>query len=164
MTAVVAAVFRDIVLPRRIARSAYQTIADWMPVDVGFVWVVDPETLESILHTAQGRLALPDATLRIPGTPIEIPLRQLEEEQFHKGAERPGVSGGRKNSLANHRADADIVTNGRSIAPEVAHGPMAQPSRAECATVPPVSFLNLSRCLHPHAPLKSCQAKNERRA
>ena len=39
-----------------------------------------PETLESILHTAQGRVPVSDATLRIPGTPIEIPLRQLEEE------------------------------------------------------------------------------------
>jgi Uma2 family endonuclease len=43
-----------------------QTIAEWLEFGVGHVWVVDPEKL--------------DATLRIPGTPIEIPLRQLEEE------------------------------------------------------------------------------------
>jgi hypothetical protein len=42
--------------------------------------VVDPETLESILYTAKGRVSVTDATLRVPGTPIAIPLRQLEEE------------------------------------------------------------------------------------
>ena len=57
-----------------------QTIAEWLEFGVGYVWVVDPETLESILHTAQGRVAVTDATLRIPGTPIEVPLRQLDEE------------------------------------------------------------------------------------
>ena len=49
-----------------------QTIAEWL--------VVDPETLESILHTAHGRVPVSDATLRIPQTPIEIPLRQLDDE------------------------------------------------------------------------------------
>ena len=55
-----------------------QTIAEWLEFGVGYVWVVDPETLESILYTAQGRVPVTDATLRIPGTQIEIPLRQLE--------------------------------------------------------------------------------------
>jgi Uma2 family endonuclease len=57
-----------------------RTIAEWLDFGVGFVWVVDPETLESVLHTAHGRIAVTDATLRIPGTPIEIPLGQLDEE------------------------------------------------------------------------------------
>ncbi len=57
-----------------------QTIAEWLEFRVGYVWVVDPETLESILHTAQGRVPVPDATLRVPGTPIEIPLLRLDEE------------------------------------------------------------------------------------
>jgi hypothetical protein len=47
---------------------------------VGYVWVVDPETLESVLYTAHGRVPVSDATLRIPQTPIEMPLRQLEDE------------------------------------------------------------------------------------
>jgi hypothetical protein len=47
---------------------------------VGYVWVIDPETLERILHTAGGRVPVKDATLRIPQTPIEIPLSQLDEE------------------------------------------------------------------------------------
>jgi hypothetical protein len=57
-----------------------QTIAEWLEFGVDYVWVVDPEMLESTLHTARGRVPVCDATLRIPGTPIEIPLRQLEEE------------------------------------------------------------------------------------
>ena len=57
-----------------------QTIAEWLDFGVEYVWVVDPETLESILHTAHGRVPVLDATLRIPETPIEIPLRQLEDE------------------------------------------------------------------------------------
>jgi len=44
------------------------------------VWVVDPETPESVLYTAKGRVPVSDATLRVPGSAIEIPLRQLEEE------------------------------------------------------------------------------------
>lgn len=57
-----------------------RTIAEWLESGVRYVWVVDPETLESALHTSQGRLPVQDATLRIPGTAIEIPLRQLDEE------------------------------------------------------------------------------------
>ena len=57
-----------------------RTIAEWLEFGVGYVWVVDPETLESILYTAKGRVSVTDATLRVPGTPIAIPLRQLEEE------------------------------------------------------------------------------------
>jgi len=57
-----------------------RTIAEWLEFGVAYVWVVDPETLESVLHTARGRVPVTDATLRIPGTPIEIPLGQLDEE------------------------------------------------------------------------------------
>ena len=57
-----------------------QTIAEWLEFGVGYVWVIDPETLESILHTARGRVAVPDATLRVPSTPIVIPLVDLESD------------------------------------------------------------------------------------
>jgi Uma2 family endonuclease len=57
-----------------------RTIAEWLEFGVGYVWVVDPETLESVLHTACGRIAVTGTTLRVPGTPIEIPLAQLDEE------------------------------------------------------------------------------------
>jgi Uma2 family endonuclease len=64
-----------------------RTIAEWLEFGVGYMWVVDPETLESVLYTAKGRVAVTDATLRIhfpstasTGSLIEIPLNQLEEE------------------------------------------------------------------------------------
>jgi Uma2 family endonuclease len=57
-----------------------RTIAEWLEFGVGYVWVVDPETLECVVHTAKGRLPVTDVMLRIPGGPIEIPLRQLEDE------------------------------------------------------------------------------------
>ena len=57
-----------------------RTIAEWLEFGVGYVWVIDPETLESALHTTHGRVLVEDATLRIPGTPIEVPLRQLGED------------------------------------------------------------------------------------
>jgi Uma2 family endonuclease len=57
-----------------------KTIVEWLEFGVGYVWVIDPETLESVLHTAHGRVPIHDATLRIPGTGIEIPLHQIEDE------------------------------------------------------------------------------------
>jgi Uma2 family endonuclease len=57
-----------------------RTIAEWLEFGVEYVWVIDPETLDSILHTSHGRVPILDATLRIPETPIEIPLGQLEED------------------------------------------------------------------------------------
>jgi Uma2 family endonuclease len=57
-----------------------RTIAEWLDFGVNYVWVIDPETLESALHSPCGRLPVDDATLRIPGCPIEVPLRQLDED------------------------------------------------------------------------------------
>lgn len=57
-----------------------RTIAEWLEFGVGYVWVIDPETLESALHTSHGRLPVIDATLRIPEFAIEVPLRQIEDE------------------------------------------------------------------------------------
>lgn len=47
---------------------------------VPYVWVIDPETMESDLHTPSGSHALEDCILRIEGTPIEVPLKALEEQ------------------------------------------------------------------------------------
>ena len=46
-----------------------------------YVWIVDPNTLESQLLTPDGGPnAVPDKTLRIPGTSIVIPLLDVMEE------------------------------------------------------------------------------------
>lgn len=44
------------------------------------VWFVNPETLESELHTASGVTRIKDKTLAIPETPIVIPLVDVLEE------------------------------------------------------------------------------------
>ena len=41
------------------------------------VWVVDPETLQSELWTASGAKMVADKTLRVPNSPIVIPLADV---------------------------------------------------------------------------------------
>ena len=45
-----------------------------------YVWVIDPETTDSELHSSKGRTELADGLLRIPGTPIEVPLKDIFED------------------------------------------------------------------------------------
>ncbi len=47
---------------------------------VPYVWIIDPTTLESQLYTTSGVTAVPDKTLRLPGTSIVIPLREVVRE------------------------------------------------------------------------------------
>jgi Uma2 family endonuclease len=47
---------------------------------VPYVWIIDPATLESELRTPAGVQPVPDKTLRIPNTPIVIPLQDVIEE------------------------------------------------------------------------------------
>ena len=44
------------------------------------IWVIDPQTLESEIHTPQGSRKIEDGVLRVDGTPIEVPLHGLEED------------------------------------------------------------------------------------
>jgi Uma2 family endonuclease len=57
-----------------------KTIQEWRDFGVPYVWSVDPETLESELYDGRGRTRLEDGVLRIPGTPIEVALRLLDED------------------------------------------------------------------------------------
>ena len=47
---------------------------------VPYVWIIDPNTLESELRTAAGVVRVADKTLRIPNYPIVIPLAEVMEE------------------------------------------------------------------------------------
>jgi len=47
---------------------------------VPFVWIIDPNTLESELRTAAGMQPVTDKTLRLPDSPIVIPLAEVMEE------------------------------------------------------------------------------------
>jgi Uma2 family endonuclease len=56
--------------------KADQLIANGVP----YVWVIDPNTLESELWTTSGRQQVPDKTLRLPNSPIVIPLAEVMEK------------------------------------------------------------------------------------
>ncbi|MBZ5617307.1 MAG: Uma2 family endonuclease [Acidobacteriia bacterium] len=45
-----------------------------------YVWIIDPYTLESELWTASGKMQVADRTLRLPDSPIVIPLADVLEE------------------------------------------------------------------------------------
>jgi Uma2 family endonuclease len=62
--------------PLRINRKVRELLECGVP----YVWVIDPETLESEVHTQQGSSILEDGILRVPGTPIEVPLHALEAQ------------------------------------------------------------------------------------
>jgi Uma2 family endonuclease len=55
-------------------------IREWLAFGVEHVWVIDPETLESAVHSSEGCVFIEDATLRIEGTGIMVPLRELDED------------------------------------------------------------------------------------
>jgi Uma2 family endonuclease len=56
--------------------KANELVANGVP----YVWIIDPNTLESQLHTAEGVVAVRDHTLRLPDSPIEIPLDEVVPE------------------------------------------------------------------------------------
>jgi Uma2 family endonuclease len=58
-----------------------KTIRAWLDFGVAYVWVIDPETLESELHTGQGSTQIDDGVLRIPEAGMEVPLRMLDADE-----------------------------------------------------------------------------------
>jgi Uma2 family endonuclease len=47
---------------------------------VPYIWIIEPHTLESELRTAGGAERLTDKTLRLPDSPIVIPLVEVMEQ------------------------------------------------------------------------------------
>jgi Uma2 family endonuclease len=56
--------------------KAAELVANGVP----YVWIIDPETLESELRTAAGVQTVADKTLRLPDSPIVIPLLDVMAE------------------------------------------------------------------------------------
>ncbi len=56
--------------------KANELIANGVP----FVWIINPNTLESELRTPQGMQPVPEKTLRLPASEIVIPLAEVVEE------------------------------------------------------------------------------------
>ncbi len=62
--------------PIRVNRKVREALEFGVP----YVWVIDPETLESELHAQHGSATVADGVLRIPDTSIEVPLPGLQED------------------------------------------------------------------------------------
>jgi Uma2 family endonuclease len=59
--------------PARVAEKVRQLLEFGVPN----IWVIDPETLVADIHTPQGSRRITDGIMRVDGTPIEVPLRNL---------------------------------------------------------------------------------------
>jgi Uma2 family endonuclease len=70
----------EILSPEDQPERVSQKVREVLEFGVPYVWVIDPETLESDLHTASGSRKLEDGILRIEGTAIDVPLRALDED------------------------------------------------------------------------------------
>lgn len=57
-------------------RKANELLANGVP----YVWIIDPETLDTELRTPAGIRDVPNKTLRLPDSPIAIPLLEVVEE------------------------------------------------------------------------------------
>jgi len=62
--------------PIRVSRK----VRDVLEFGSDFVWVIDPETLESYVATKTGQYDLADGIFKIESLGIEVPLAQLEED------------------------------------------------------------------------------------
>ena len=62
--------------PVRINRKIQAVLEFGVP----YVWIIDPQTLESALHTPGKCTSLDDGVLTIPGTDIVVPLHQVFED------------------------------------------------------------------------------------
>jgi len=70
----------EILSPEDRAIRVNRKVKEVLEFGATYVWVIDPETLESELHSRQGGSELTDGVLRIPGTPIEVPLHAVFED------------------------------------------------------------------------------------
>lgn len=59
-----------------LAGKAEESVACGTP----YVWIIDPKSLASELRTATGVTQILDGTLRVPDSPIEIPLQAALDE------------------------------------------------------------------------------------
>ena len=70
----------EILSPTDAMVEVWKKADELVALGVPYVWIIDPATLESELRTANGVEKLADKTLRIPNTPIVIPLLEVVAE------------------------------------------------------------------------------------
>jgi Uma2 family endonuclease len=52
-------------------------VEDYPDFGVPCVWIVNPETRQGFVRTADGMVEAKDGVLRVPGTAIAVPLAEL---------------------------------------------------------------------------------------
>jgi Uma2 family endonuclease len=67
----------EILSPSDIMIDVWGKANELIRCGVPYVWIIDPETLESELRTASGVTHINDKTLSLPGTAIVIPLEDV---------------------------------------------------------------------------------------
>ena len=67
----------EILSPEDRMTRMQQKIADYLDFGVRAVWVIDPEARTGLVCTTDGMKPAADGILRVPGTPIEVPLNEL---------------------------------------------------------------------------------------
>jgi len=67
----------EILSPSDIMIDVWGKANELIRCGVPYVWIIDPETLESELRTASGVTHISDKTLSIPATSIVIPLEEV---------------------------------------------------------------------------------------
>ena len=70
----------EILSPEDQPERVNQKVREVLEFGVPYIWVIEPATLDSDLHTPSGSRKLDDGILRIEGTLIEVPLRLLEQD------------------------------------------------------------------------------------
>lgn len=70
----------EILSPSDIMIDVWGKANDLIRCGVPYVWIIDPETLESELRNASGVTHINDKTLSLPGTSIVIPLEDALNE------------------------------------------------------------------------------------
>jgi Uma2 family endonuclease len=55
-------------------------VKDAVEFGAAYVWVVDPQTLESYVATKDAQYEIPDGVFRIPSMDLAVPLAELDED------------------------------------------------------------------------------------
>jgi len=67
----------EILSPDDRVPKVWSKAIELVTLGVPYVWIIEPHTLESELRTSDGVSAVPDKTLRLPNSPIVIPLAEV---------------------------------------------------------------------------------------
>ena len=70
----------EIMSPEDSLRRTTNKAVEYREFGVENIWVIDPETFEAEVHTPEGSTKVADGVLRVPGTPIEVPLEALDRD------------------------------------------------------------------------------------